>query len=217
VLFRSSHTKTIAKRKKEIGSKPYDIAKDTKKAFSFLGNYPVCVNTKIINKNIDAETGEILKGYSKLAYNFKNASLSFQELIRHIRTGYPIIFGLFKFNPNTFIIPSIEKENWGLSQLFAIDVDKGLTLQDAMDIDITKKSLFIYTTASHTKTQHKFRIIFNTGRSFTNSDVYSYLVSKFIKIYGADEQCKNVNRIFYGNTDAEIYIYDKQNDFFKQI
>ena len=51
-------------------------------------------------------------------------------------------------------------ENWESQQVIALDFDEGLTLEEALNESYFKENAaFVYTTFSHTKEQHKFRVV----------------------------------------------------------
>jgi hypothetical protein len=166
--------------------------------------YPVAINTQIINKGICRHTGEI-EDFGWLTKYFSNAYLSANELIAHIAVGHPVIFGHFK-QENREFIPDIKHKNWLYSKMFAIDIDNGLTLDDALNMKLSKKAVFIYTTHSHTEKLNKYRIVFDMNGIIDDENSFKEITSAYISEYDADIACKNVNRIFYGNNNAHIII-----------
>jgi hypothetical protein len=169
-----------------------------------INKYPIAINTEIINKGICRHTGEI-NNYSMLAGYFTNVYFTLEQILAHISVGHPVIFGHFR-QGNAEFIPSIKSKYWLYSKLFAIDIDNGLSIDDALQMNSTRKALFIYTTCSHTETKNKFRIVFNMEGIIENQKLYRDITTAYINEYKADTACKNVNRIFFGNDNARIIL-----------
>ncbi|MCR8659308.1 hypothetical protein [Paenibacillus endoradicis] len=54
-----------------------------------------------------------------------------------------------------------QKRNWQSQQIIALDIDEGLSLEEALENQFIKEhASFLYTTFSHTTDKHKFRIVF---------------------------------------------------------
>lgn len=175
--------------------------------------YPVAVNTNVINKNISVSTGEI-DNFNNLVGYFSNSYLSKSELISHISSGYPVIFSHFAQDYNAEYIQSIKGDYWLYSKMFAVDIEESISLEQAFELDDTKNSLFIYTTCNHTDEENRFRIVFDMKGVINDPIQYSYVVKQYIEKYNADVACSNVNRAFYGNDEAIVYVYDnKANSF----
>jgi hypothetical protein len=190
----------------------YHNPKDSIQMFDSL-KFPVAINTKILNKNISIDTGET-DNFNYLTKYFTNAYLSKEQLMTHITMGHPVIFGHFRQNWNEEYINSIKKANWLYSKMFALDIEDSISLEEAFEKEDTRKSLFIYTTSRHTKLKNRFRIVFDMKGILSNVTQYSYVVKKYIDKYDADVACSNVNRAFYGNDDAIVYVYDNNSESF---
>jgi len=120
------------------------------------------------------------------------------ELISYLSNGYA-------FMPAVLDISKGRKaENFIYADCFGVDVDSGLTLDAAFDIPETSKAIAIYTTPSHTKENHRFRIIFPFSGRVSCPIEYRETVEYFTKKYGADEQCKDVSRFFFGSSEGKF-------------
>jgi hypothetical protein len=156
--------------------------------------YRIAVNEKVKNKE---------KDYKRLNENFENRLLSAYEIADKISKGYSIICSKIRSEKGKV---KRKNENWLCSELIALDIDTGLTIEKAFEIPETNNALLIYTSPSHTPEKHRFRIIFDLPYLETDSERYKIILSKFIEIYGADKQCKDLCRIYFGNDNATIYL-----------
>jgi hypothetical protein len=166
--------------------------------------YRIAVNNKILNKNLNPVTGNPFENYKTLTTGFKNNFLSLYELAVTIGSGSAIICCNLKedVNGNTYK----KTENFNGSDCLAIDIDDGMTIEEAFSKPETAKSILIYTTVSHTENNHRFRIIFPLPRFIRNRELFTRTVTKFIDIYKADRNCKDPCRSFYGNNFATIFL-----------
>jgi len=129
---------------------------------------------------------------------------------------YKIVNSEFRYSAGTFRNEYINDENYLQEQnLFIIDVDNDLTLEDAKKL-FSSMTYLITTTRSHQKpkkvknemvTCDRFRIILPTVATFhldykTYSDTYMNVISS-LGIEEADKKCRNASRWYYGNPDGE--------------
>lgn len=157
--------------------------------------YRVAVNNQVKDKT---------KDYKKLNECFKNSILTVKQISETIAKGHSIICAKLKTDSKGII--KRNNESWECSELIALDIDSGLTIDECFQIPQTKHALIIYTSPSHTQDKQRFRILFDLPYLETNRQRYKYILSKFIEIYKADKQCKDIARIYFGNTNAEIYL-----------
>lgn len=157
--------------------------------------YRIAVNSQVINKTTD---------YKKLNECFENRILSPQEIADNVGQGFSIICSKLKADETGTI--KRNNDSWLCSELIALDIDSGLSIDEAFKIPQTKNALIIYTSPSHTPEQHRFRIIFDLPYLETNKQRYTAIIEKFIKIYNADKQCKDTARIYFGNNNAIIFL-----------
>jgi len=178
--------------------------------------YYVSANKHILNKNlnpntlqkygyIDNKTNQFKESFSELNNNFKSYIATSKEMIRLITDGNPLIFCKLKKQPDGTY--NRKSENFLKSNCFGIDIDGGLSIESALKIPETRKALFLYTSPSHTESAHRFRIVFGLPFIF-ESDKTEHLkeiIKHYISIYGADKQCSDLTRIFYGNNNTTVY------------
>ena len=157
--------------------------------------YRIAVNNQVKNKTTD---------YKKLNDCFENQILTVSEIAENIGNGFSIICSRLKVNDNGKVLRN--NESWLCSELIALDIDTGLSIDEAFKIPQTKHALMIYTSPSHTPSQHRFRIIFDLPYLEINNKRYASIIEKFISIYNADKQCKDTSRIYFGNNNSTIFL-----------
>ena len=104
-----------------------------------------------------------------------------------------------------------KEESWLSQQVFMIDIDNDLNIQQAIKICNEAKLIpnFIYTSFSHTEDHHKFRLVF-----VLDKEINDYNVAKKIQLYlmsilkYADKQCKNLNRPYFA---GKSIVFDSGN------
>ena len=131
----------------------------------------------------------------------------------------------FRYSAGTFRNEYISDENYLQEQnLFIIDIDKDLNLEDAKAL-FSSMTYLITTTKSHQKPKKtkvngetidlvcdRFRIILPTLSTFhLTAKVYSEMYMNVINSLGiaeADSKCRNASRWYYGNPEGEHW-YNK--------
>ena len=153
------------------------------------------VNKKIINKNKIQKYMGYLDGYYRLSVNdFVN---------KVIKKGYSWTGGKFKNNHR-------HKKNFIQSEIIGIDVDEGTQLNKIFNDKFTQENaLLLYTSTSHSKSNHRFRIVFKLPEPIKNSNEIEQIIKKLIKYYNSDSNCSDCSRIFYGNTNAKVKVFGK--------
>lgn len=152
-----------------------------------------------INKNVINKTSD----YKKLNNGFKPITLNAFELIKSIKKGYT--FCCSKLRKVDGII-SRKSVNWKSSSLIAIDIDEGMTIEEALAMKTTQDALFLYTTCSHKPDHNRFRIVFDLPYTESNPKRYKATIKSFINEYGADKACSDICRAFFGNTEAQVIV-----------
>ena len=143
---------------------------------------------------------------------------SFDKLINAVNAE-------FRYSAGTFRNEYISDENYLQEQnLFIIDIDKDLNLEDAKAL-FSSMTYLITTTKSHQKPKKtkvngetvdlvcdRFRIILPTLSTFhLTAKVYSEMYMNVINSLGiaeADSKCRNASRWYYGNPEGEHW-YNK--------
>lgn len=92
-------------------------------------------------------------------------------------------------------------ENWIEQQLFGLDFDDGIRIEEAYNkvISLGITPCFMYTTFSHKEEHHKFRMIFCNDTVITDGNIRDKLQATLMGVIGGiDEVCFNRDRLFFG-------------------
>ena len=94
------------------------------------------------------------------------------------------------------------------SSLAVVDVDYGLSIEEFKAHRLAPFVAWAYTTCNHGKEGDRFRAIFRLPERINNPHLYKAVVSVLIFELGGDKSCKDACRIFYGNSQAEHFIWN---------
>ena len=135
------------------------------------------------------------------------------------------------FKPGV-LVGGNKAENWYQQQLFGLDFDNGVMIEDTYNkvISLGITPCFMYTTFCHKEEHHKFRMIFCNDTVITDGNVRDRLQATLMGIIGGiDEVCFNRDRLFFGGKgkvvlhpdfeariNAESIIEKYWNDDFEQ-
>lgn len=135
------------------------------------------------------------------------------------------------FKPGV-LVGGNKAENWYQQQLFGLDFDDGIRIEDAYNkvISLGIVPCFMYTTFSHKEEHHKFRMIFCNDTVITDGNIRDRLQATLMGVIGGiDEVCFNRDRLFFGGKgqvvlhpdyeariNAESIIEKYWNDDFEQ-
>jgi len=155
------------------------------------------LDTISLSKNDNMSAGEP-QGFKKIQGKFTNL--------------HKIINSATRYSAGTFLNEYIIDKNYLSDQnLFIIDVDDGMTIDEAKSL-FKSMTYLITTTRSHQKDKHglvcdRFRLIFPTISKFhLEYTVYKQMYENVLEALGmeeADAKCKNSSRWYYGNPDGE--------------
>lgn len=152
------------------------------------------INDKIINKN---ETQQ--RSQSK---GFKPFDLTPEQLAEHVARGHAFSF--------QFAESYRKSENFLCSDIIAADIDDGMTLEEAMnDSFILDNACLLYTTASHTPEEHRFRLIFQLPHTITDADQMRSLLRGLVRKFPADKANTDPARQFYGSKGCSTHLFGK--------
>ena len=100
-------------------------------------------------------------------------------------------------------------ENWVEQQLFGLDFDDGIRIEEAYKkvISLGITPCFMYTTFSYKEEHHKFRMIFCNDTMITDGNIRDKLQATLMGVIGGiDEVCFNRDRLFFGGK-GQIVLY----------
>jgi len=108
-------------------------------------------------------------------------------------------------------IGKTKEEDWEEQQVFAVDVDDGITIEDAIQKYKYLRPAFIYTTFSHSEKLHKFRIVFISDEIITDFKKAKEIQLKLVQIIEeCDKLCKNINRPYFGGKEIAYESYSNR-------
>ena len=102
-------------------------------------------------------------------------------------------------------------ENWIEQQLFGLDFDDGIRIEEAYNkvISLGITPCFMYTTFSHKEEHHKFRMIFCNDTIITDGNIRDKLQATLMGVIGGiDEVCFNRDRLFFGGKGHTVLYPD---------
>lgn len=120
-----------------------------------------------------------------------------------------LVYGA-SFKP-AVLVGGNKAENWYQQQLFGLDFDDGIRIEQAYNkvISLGITPCFMYTTFSHKEEHHKFRMIFCNDTVITDGNIRDKLQATLMGIIGGiDEVCFNRDRLFFGGKGQSVLYPD---------
>lgn len=127
---------------------------------------------------------------------FEPVDISIKELEKHIKNGRTFSYQFKK---------GIRKSaNFIATDFLAVDIDDGLTLDQAINNEFVKSYCsLIYTTKSHTKEGNRFRLIFELESSISNVEDVKNANLGLAKKLSGDKSATDGARIYFGYTKSK--------------
>ncbi len=142
------------------------------------------------------------KQNQKLTFTYENVDLDQDQLAESINQGFA--FCAQHKNKHR------KSANFICSDFIAVDIDYGLTIEEAVaNPFVTSYCSILYTTPSHTNKDHRFRILFELENSITSSETMKNAYRGIIKKFGGDPSCKDACRQFYGSKNSNPSVFHK--------
>lgn len=143
----------------------------------------------------------------KLSYSgaFKQAQVTMQGLAEHISKGYPWMPALLNGNKRR------QQANANYTDTVAIDIDGGLTIEQALaDPFIQSHAGLLIESSSSKPEHHKFRIVFRLQQPIEGWENIRLAFKYLINLFGAsDPACKDASRFFFGGLDREARLLNE--------
>jgi len=91
------------------------------------------------------------------------------------------------------------------SGLAVVDIDHGLTIEQFLQHPLAQYAAWVYTTCSHDPAngKHRFRVVFRLPSCIEDPDLFRAVNTILSSALGGDKSCRDVVRIFYGNSRSE--------------
>lgn len=133
---------------------------------------------------------------------WKNISLTSQELMDWIKGGGPYC---------PWVKDGFRSDkNFEGTNIVCVDVDEGMSIDDAINHDVASQGLHIlYTTAKHTPESPRFRLIFKLPEVIENSGKYKRIQGALQHIFQGDRAVVHPAGFFYGNSKAKFQSWNR--------
>ncbi len=134
---------------------------------------------------------------------WKNISLTSQELMDWIKSGGPYC---------PWVKDGVRTDkNFEGTNIVCVDVDEGMSIEDAVHHEVSVKGLHIlYTTAKHSPEAPRFRLIFKLPEVIENSEKYKRIQGALQHIFQGDRAVVHPSGFFFGNSKAKFQKWDNK-------
>jgi len=155
----------------------------------------IAINRNVINKATEKQQ------FAQLTHTFENLDVTQQEFADLIDQGFA--FCAQHKNKHR------KSTNFTTSGFIAVDIDHGLSIDDALNHPFVKQyaSIF-YTTPSHTNDNHRFRLIFELDREIESAVDMKLAYKGISKKFGGDPACKDPCRLFFGSKGSSPQVFN---------
>lgn len=122
--------------------------------------------------------------------------ISIDEFAKYVTQPYGRSFSVAIFSSS-----KRSNKTWKSQQVFALDIDSGLTIKDALERcnSLNISPTFIYTTFSSTPQHEKYRIIFVLNEEIDDIRVRNFIQRALMKIFPeSDPMTKDAARMMFG-------------------
>jgi len=134
----------------------------------------------------------------RISARLKRTEVTLEDLATKLTQPYG-----YTFSAGVFTTDGIRNnKSWQSQQLFALDFDRGITLDEVIEratrFDI--KPVFAYTSfSSSDEYPNKFRVIWALNELATSEQVRNLIILSLMQIYPeCDNSCKDASRIYFG-------------------
>ena len=111
---------------------------------------------------------------------------------------------------NAFVCAAMHSEHrtsaaFKHADFIGVDIDHGLTIDQFLAHPLAKTACWGYTTCSHNPEQgaHRYRVLFRLPEQVDDAGFYTALYRVLQKSLGADPNCKDPCRAYYGNSEGQ--------------
>ncbi|MDD2362174.1 MAG: hypothetical protein PHH84_04360 [Oscillospiraceae bacterium] len=129
-----------------------------------------------------------------LANKFNTLDFSIVQVCKAVVNGQTI-------RPGVFDRDSIKESSWKQQQLFFVDIDRGMSVNNSFSIceRLNLEPSIIYPSFSYTFENQKHRIVFCFEEVINNAETSDYISRKLADIFQADTNALRRNQFFYGS------------------
>ncbi len=146
------------------------------------------VRIMIDTKGYDHKPEEAIRS---IQYRIHTETMSIEDVGKYISQGYSVKFG---------VLSGRTADTFMEQQLFALDIDEGIGIEDAYKIFVDKgiTPVFIYKSFSYTEEHPKFRMVFCSDTVITDKTLRDNIQKTLMSFISADKHCKDAGRLFFG-------------------
>ncbi|MCT2536559.1 hypothetical protein NC661_03130 [Aquibacillus koreensis] len=158
----------------------------------------VCLDQVGFNKK--PKKNEVMQISERIASNSVN--LSIEELMNSVTVP-----NARSFTPALFSDGQRLNQSWKSQQVFALDIDSGLRIGEAIKLSAEWKvtPTFIYSTFSHTEEHQKFRIVFILDEEIQDLRVRNVIQTALTTLFpSSDKNANDAARILFGGMKIEF-------------
>ncbi len=141
--------------------------------------------------------------------------ISITELGFALEKGQSFCCGYFG-KPDSDGIIYRRNDCWTSQQVFGLDFDDGITMDDFMETCINYGIIpaIMYTTFSHTDEHHKFRALWQVPQPITDHRLRWLVIQSLAHVFGKknDTKCYDPARLFFGGKDLMVMEPDRYID-----
>lgn len=152
------------------------------------------IHPDIKGKPVQTDKGYFVgKQQVNLGYGWMNIEADWDDVFELVTTdGYATSAELKSDNR--------KDDNYVSRQLIMVDIDDGMRIEDLLKDEFYNEfGAGFYTTARHTDTDHRFRIMFVTEEPIINSHLMKKIIKGLLVVFkSADISCKDASRLYYG-------------------
>lgn len=107
------------------------------------------------------------------------------------------------------VVTGNSKSNWVQQEVFIIDIDDGLTINEALQKYKHLNPFMIYTTFSHNNNHNKFRMLFKVKSVITDNKVAENIHLRLMNtIKECDEKCNSLCRLYFAGYSV-VYVNEE--------
>lgn len=156
------------------------------------------LNFEAVNKDVPNKNYALL---TKAKY-WRTTEVTLGELCSHIGAGHPFMPGVIDAHCDR------KKEHCNFAQVLALDIDQGMSTEEAIAHDFIKRYCWLaYTSPSHTEQQHKFRLVFRLSEPVQENEAIERCIAYLLHLIPqGDGACKDASRFYFGSTTADFFI-----------
>lgn len=165
-----------------------------------IEDFEVTAKIDTVSYSVKPSGGEV-GGIRNRLVDVPLSKYTIKELLEYLTTGHTVSLSGAKTN-----------DEWQGQQVIMVDIDSEYSFTFEELIDFSKKEgfepSFAYQTYNSTDNMCRCRFAYVFTEVITDKQIYSSIVNMLINAfyeYGADKQCADLSRLFYGTMNKDVY------------